>query len=107
MNSNKNNDGQVDDVSEDNDVLEDNDNESEEYIDDILKDNGENQNKAIENENESVTATFNENIDPDMQNEIMLFIKKEELNNRQTASRNNMSFKRKRYNMNRFTSKRR
>jgi len=101
MNSNKNNDGQVYDVSEDND------NESEQDIDNILKDNGENQNEAIENENGTVTATFNENINQNMKNEIMLFIKKEELNNRQTASRNNMSFKRKRYNMNRFTSKRR
>jgi hypothetical protein len=99
MNSNKNDNGQVDDV------LEDNDNESEEDFDQSLEDNGENQEEL--EENETVTATFNENIDPDMQNEIMLFIKKEELNNRQTASRNNMSFKKKRYNMNRFTSKRR
>jgi septal ring factor EnvC (AmiA/AmiB activator) len=100
MNSNKNDDGQVDDC------LEENNDESEEDFDQSLEDNGENQNEELE-ENETITATFNENIDPDMQNEIMLFIKKEELNNRQTSSRNNMSFKKKRYNMNRFTSKRR
>jgi hypothetical protein len=56
----------------------------------------------------TITASFSDDIDKTTQNNILLFINKHELERRDAKRQNNnITFKKKRYNINRFSAKRR
>ena len=83
---------------------EDHDDESLDH-DDELEDHDD---ESLDHDESTITATFTEDIDKDTQNNILLFIKKDELERRANrVQNNNITFKKKRYNINRFSVKRR
>jgi hypothetical protein len=97
-------------VSLDENEIEDNElEEEEEYdLDDELEEEYVLDDNEIQEGSSEITATFTEDIDKDTQNNILLFIKKDELERRANrVQNNNITFKKKRYNINRFSAKRR
>jgi hypothetical protein len=99
-------DQELDDQQLDQDELDDQQLDQDELDEDEL--DGEldsDLDKVVET---TITASFSDDIDKPTQNNILLFIKKDELERRAAkAQNNNITFKKKRYNINRFSAKRR
>jgi hypothetical protein len=56
---------------------------------------------------QEISASFHEDIDTETKKDIILYIQKQELKQVHTKLPDNITFKKKRYNINRFTAKRR
>ena len=56
---------------------------------------------------EQMRPSFADDIDPETQNKLILFVNREELTNKKNNESNNITFKNKRYNTHKFTAKRR